>query len=68
MKVICIKSDRNNRVTVGKTYDTININVILSQLNYYIEDDLGDKVLFDTRLFITLEEFREKRLKNLGIE
>jgi hypothetical protein len=68
MKVVCIKSDRNNKVTVGKTYDTININVILSQLNYYIEDDLGDKVLFDTRLFITLEEFREKRLKNLGIE
>ena len=67
MKVVCIKSDRNNKVTVGKTYDTMDINVILSKLNYYIEDDLGDRSLFDTRMFITLEEFREKRLKNLGI-
>lgn len=67
MKVVCIKSDRNNKVTVGKTYDTMNINVILSKLNYYIEDDLGDRALFDTRMFITLEEFREKRLSELGI-
>ena len=67
MKVVCIKSDRNNKVTVGKTYDTMDINVILSKLNYYIEDDLGDRALFDTRMFITLEEFREKRLSDLGI-
>jgi len=67
MKVVCIKSDRNNKVTVGKTYDTMDINVILSKLNYYIEDDLGDRALFDTRMFITLEEFREKRLSELGI-
>jgi hypothetical protein len=67
MKVVCIKSDRNNKVTVDRTYDTMDINVILSKLNYYIEDDLGNKALFDTRLFITLEEFREKRLSELGI-
>lgn len=67
MKVVCIKSDRNNKVTVGRAYDTMDINVILSKLNYYIEDDLGNKALFDTRLFITLEEFREQKLNDLGI-
>ena len=67
MKVVCIKSDRNNKVTVDKVYNVIYVNEVLSVNNYYIEDDLGYKSLYDKRMFITLEEFREKRLSELGI-
>ena len=67
MKIVCIKSDRNNKVTVGKVYNVIYVNEVLSVNNYYIENDSGDKSLYDKRMFITLEEFREKRLSELGI-
>lgn len=67
MKIVCIKSDRNNKVTVDKVYNVMYVNEVLSVNNYYIENDSGDKCLYDKRMFITLEEFREKRLSELGI-
>lgn len=67
MKVVCIKQDKNNKITKGKIYESTFINEILSKLNHYIVDDNGDRALYDNRLFITLEEWRENQLQELGI-
>lgn len=65
MKVVCIKQDRNKKISLNKVYIAYYINEVLSQLNYYIEDDFGDKSLYDKRLFMTLDEWRDKKISEI---
>lgn len=64
MKVICI--DNKNRykpyLTIGKEYDCVKHTndgyvILCNDFNYW----------FPKKLFITLEEQRDKRLKDIGI-
>jgi hypothetical protein len=70
MKLICINNSSLEEgyiapITPGNTYETEpndNIN-----LNYYIMNDAGFKSWEIKENFITLEEYRQQKLKELGI-
>ena len=75
MKVICIDnhpkrtglSDNFDRqeldLTLGKTYDVIQTSPEL----YLIKDDSGDRCWYNKAAVIPIEEWREKRLREIGI-
>ena len=76
MKVVCVgipKTNVNISLELGKVYDAFLLRPDLS--NYWcIRDSLGNIVPCDfsnfydeVRNFITLYEFREKSLNDLGI-
>jgi hypothetical protein len=76
MKVICVgipKTNVNINLELGKVYDAFLLRPDLS--NYWcVRDSLGNIVpcdfsnfYNDVRCFITLSEFREIKLKELGI-
>lgn len=81
MKIICIDNVerlggmgfRHSDVTIGKTYDCILIEEILSTdntftyLKYKIKNDDGRLVSKPTELFDTIEENRDKKLCQLDI-
>lgn len=74
MKMVCICKITNEickasilKITFGKTYD-IYEDKYLTNASYYI-NDAGEELGFyynDTD-FITLQEWRDKKLKELGI-
>lgn len=71
MKLKCISTKSSetagalhyNFITIGKIYDTLEIG----DYYYNIIDDNGRKNNFYKGCFITIEELREKKLKELGI-
>ena len=74
MKVICksikdytdeetIGALHYNFITIGKIYETLEI----SDYYYTIICDTGNKSNFYKGCFITIEELREEKLKELGI-
>ena len=83
MKVVCIEPFIGNSVlkttiTYGKTYDVINdmpikfLGIKNSKFNatgFYLKiiNDLGVDHMYDKSRFITLEEWREKQLKEIGL-
>ena len=68
-KVVCIDNTRDswktNDITPNKTYvitsTAQNADLIC------IKNDKGKKDWYNSKLFMPLEEFREKRLEDLGI-
>ena len=64
MKVVCI-CDNIARISIGKSYDVFSINMIRD--TYLIINDDGYRSWYGKNVIIPLEEFREKRLKELGI-
>jgi hypothetical protein len=69
MKVICINSEHALRLTIGKEYDCDIIYARDSRIKilYKIKDDIGYIGCAPSYYFITLEEHRDKKLKELGI-
>jgi hypothetical protein len=75
MKVVCINKHYLDKLTIGKTYDIIveEYNLFgdgsLSETRYLIDDD-GKEVLYgsiNNRDFISLEDWREIKLKEIGL-
>jgi hypothetical protein len=62
---------RNLKLTIGKEYDCLNETefqyAIAGTIYYYIKDDYGDLCLCPVNNFLTVEEYRDKKLEELGI-
>jgi hypothetical protein len=74
MKVICISNKlKYTGITIGKEYEIIP--ELLSQISdFYINDDIyhirnnnGFDFYYPKEYFITIEEYRDKKLNELGI-
>ncbi len=72
-KVICIKNtDKicqilhylDDNLTIGKEYDA---EYITEYQKYLILNDKNSYIYYPIEWFITVEEYRDKRLKELGI-
>lgn len=69
MKVVCIDDFtlmgvKVNELTVGKIYDAFESALI----GYYqVINDRGYKRIYSSEFFLSLEKFRELKLKELGI-
>lgn len=74
MKLICIKvgptKDRH-RLTIGKQYESIahygSKNDDDKIQSYLVINDENYKCLYDSSLFISVQETRNKKLENLGL-
>jgi hypothetical protein len=70
-KVVCIDNTgglglwKNNDITPNKTY--LVESIFQKGDLIFINNDKGEKEWYNSKLFITLVEFREKRLEDLGI-
>jgi hypothetical protein len=73
MKVVCIKKyfsqGLQHELTYGKIYDTLRPTFSQTELhnNWWIVNDRGHEELYSKDTFITLEEWRSMKLKELGI-
>jgi hypothetical protein len=69
VKVVCIDNTadrwKTNDITTNKTY--LVESIFQKGDLIFINNDKGEKEWYNSKLFITLEEFREKRLEDLGI-
>jgi len=67
MKVVCINNTKDDvkvtNLTLGKVYDSLNIN----KYRIVIVNDKGVKEWYNNELFISLDKWREIKLKELGI-
>ena len=73
-KVVCVSKPHNIwSVTPGKIYDLYYNTLQYKSNDIYIIDDKGDEFIFVDGLedysdyFITLEDFRDRKLNELGI-
>ena len=62
-KVICVHTGRVPVLTLHKIYD----GVIYDNGYVQITDDSGESKLYKGERFMRLDEFRENKLKELGI-
>jgi hypothetical protein len=79
MKVVCIKKYRSQglqyELTYGKIYDIVPKDLLpsvykistIDNFNYWIINDRGYTEYYSKDKFITLEEFRQRKLNQLGI-
>lgn len=68
MKVVCIDAYTFTGLTYGKVYDvTFNYENVYNDRFITIIDNNNIKKSYLKGSFITLEEFREKKLKELGL-
>jgi hypothetical protein len=75
LKLVCIK-DSPPYITIGKTYQLIEYENSLGDLEYYYVGDNNEEINFhyqhgflgSTEKFITLEQYREQQLDKLGIK
>lgn len=71
--MICIKRPHPWNVTKGKIYDLYDYDINGFNLDKWIIDDKGEVFLFVNGLepysdyFITLDKWRERQLKEIGI-
>ena len=67
MKIVCINNTKDgvkvNNLTQGKVYDSLNIN----KYRIVIVNDKGVKEWYNNELFISLHEWRDLRLNELGV-
>lgn len=76
MKVICVKNMReyyyshfgNKRITliIGKEYNVAKISNLNNDIYYYIYINNNFR-LFNNKYFLTIEEYRDNKLEELGI-
>lgn len=66
MKLVCI--DNKNYeipfITIGKEYECIKED---NEYYYILEDDNNINIISSKHLFITLDEYRNKKLEEIGI-
>ena len=77
MKVVCIKKYRSQglqyELTYGKVYETVPGTATIfdflpiDDFNYWIINDRGCKEYYSKDKFLTLEEWRKRKLNELGI-
>lgn len=73
MKVVCINNTKDDvkvtNLTLGKVYDSLNINKHRGSTLpiIVIVNDKGVKEWYNNELFISLDKWREIKLKELGI-
>ena len=60
-RVICIINSRAN-LTVGKEYVVLRVK----RWNVVIKNDCGDEIDYELQRFISLDEFRRIKLKQLN--
>jgi hypothetical protein len=64
MKVVCIDNINNQlKLTIGKVYVTTD----LQRGYYFIKSDIGHMILYPKNLFLTMNEYRNKKLEEIGI-
>ena len=72
-KVVCVSKPHIWKVTPGKIYDLYYDTIQYRNNDIYIIDDNGNRFTFVGDLesysdyFISLEDFRDKKLNELGI-
>ena len=59
MKVVCIYKGKNIHITIGKSYDTIDIAGGIINEN-------GELHYYPSRYFVTLREYRKQKLEKIG--
>jgi hypothetical protein len=72
MKVVCTNNEKSASfgtlpITVGKIYEAVIEDFGNGTTYYLIEDDLGYIGPYDSARFLTIEKWRESRLKGIGI-
>lgn len=70
MKVICVNKNRfsKDELTIGKTYEILSHNRDGYKVQWFIADDGSELLYFDNDTdFITLEQWREQQLNQIGI-
>lgn len=67
MKVICIDKDNCKHITIGKVYECDAVWNTTHTSTVLIEDDSLTSHIYDYRLFVTLEEYRNMKLTDIGI-
>lgn len=71
MKVVCIKHFKSQglqyELTYGKVYHTVDNPSWAAENTYYLMNDRGFISAYNSSSFITLEEWRDKKLKSIGI-
>lgn len=69
MKIVCISKDHKYlTLTYGKIYNADQIFTKDKLMGkHLIEDDFGAFGWYNKDLFISLEEFRDNKLKELGL-
>lgn len=72
-KIICIKNNTEggfvcHHLTIGKEYECFD-TYFNNDVFYFcaVRDDNNESMLFPKNYFLTLEEYRDKKLKELGI-
>jgi hypothetical protein len=65
MKLICNKKSINT--TIGKTYEIIEYSDSYGDIGYYFIGDDGKELIYFTHNFITIEQFRENQLNEIGV-
>ena len=63
MRMVCVDNDNEDRLTIGKVYDCVVANEYIIRT---FNDICVKGIYFHTR-FKTIEEYRDKKLKELGI-
>ena len=70
MKVVCNDLSLNDTyiddITIGKTYDVLYKTDFFPSL-YTLMNDVGIITRYNSRLFISIEEWRNKQLDLIGI-
>ena len=71
MKVICVKKNINDPITVGKIYDILEEfepGYLLANASYFIADN-GDQLLYfhSDKGLIPLEQWRDEQLNKIGL-
>jgi len=68
MKIVCINNTKDgvkvSNLTQGKVYDSLNIK---NKYRIVIVNDKGVKEWYNNELFISLYEWRDLQLNELGI-
>jgi hypothetical protein len=67
MKVVCIDAYTFTGLTYGKVYDEVKLDDSYPLGFITIIDNNNDERSYLRSSFITLEEFREKKLKEIGL-
>lgn len=53
--------------TIGKTYEIIEYSDSFGDIGYYFIGDDGKELIYFTHNFITIEQFRENQLNEIGV-
>ena len=71
MKVVCydlaLNDTYTDHLTIGKTYDVLYTDVYWKPILYTIMNDDGVILRYNSRLFTSVEVWRDKQLDLIGI-